>query len=195
MTTRTARWELLARTDGAVLRRTGTEGRPAVDPAALPLSEQLVHALQEWASAARSVAELDPDSTDVTIANQRGKRLAARVASELGTEVDYVAPGSGEVSTIVSGPASPDEPTPWVPGLVVSGVLGTIVAVILVAVTLGLADVNVVLGVVVNLAVAAGFAPSVWLGRAVPVWRWVAWGTGGGVLAAWAALLLSLLGA
>jgi len=42
--------------------------------------------------------------------------------------------------------------------------------------------------------VAAGLAPSMWLTRAIPVWRWVAYGAAGGILLTWITLLLSLLG-
>ncbi len=44
-----------------------------------------------------------------------------------------------------------------------------------------------------NLLVAAGLAPSIWLGRATPIWRWVAYGTAVGIILAWITLLLSLL--
>ena len=44
-----------------------------------------------------------------------------------------------------------------------------------------------------NLLVAAGLAPSIWLGRVTPIWRWVAFGTATGILLTWLTLLVSLL--
>jgi hypothetical protein len=46
----------------------------------------------------------------------------------------------------------------------------------------------------VNLLVAAGMSPSIWLGRSTPVWRWIAHGTAAGIILTWLGLLLSLLG-
>ncbi|MHA6798230.1 DUF2537 domain-containing protein [Bounagaea algeriensis] len=201
MSSRTASWELAADERGPVLRRAGRE----YDPSALSLSTPVVRALGEWAEVAAGftgAAEASggsgrPDEAATAVLTDRARALAARVAAELGAEVDCVDPLSGQLLR-----AEPDaaaqppagESVPWGPGLFVSGVFGAIVAVVLVVVSRGLADVNVVLALVVNLAVAAGFAPSVWVGRTLPTWRWIAWGTGCGVLAAWAALLLGLLG-
>ncbi len=75
-----------------------------------------------------------------------------------------------------------------------TGIVGALVATILMLVTLGMADINIVLAVVINLGIAAGFAPSVWFGRSIPTWRWVVFGIGAGVVAAWLGLVLSLLG-
>jgi len=44
-----------------------------------------------------------------------------------------------------------------------------------------------------NLVVAAGLSPSIWLTRATPVWRWIAYGAAVGIVLTWFALLLSLL--
>ncbi len=144
---------------------------------------------------------------------RRGRQLAARLAVESGAEIDYVDPLTGAFERIsgervtratrtlaghrgapVEGRGVPAEPTPWATGLTVSAVLAAIVTVCLVVVSSGLAEVSVLLAVAVNVAVAAGFAPSIWLGRRVPVWRWVAFGTAGGIGLAWVALLLGLLG-
>ncbi|MBV8996837.1 MAG: DUF2537 domain-containing protein, partial [Pseudonocardiales bacterium] len=44
-----------------------------------------------------------------------------------------------------------------------------------------------------NLLVAVGLTPSIWLTRATPIWRWIAYGAAAGILLTWLTLLLSLL--
>jgi hypothetical protein len=87
----------------------------------------------------------------------------------------------------------PDEPTPWATGLIVSAMAATVVGVALLSLSQDLASNGAWLVVLANLLVAAGLAPSIWLGRATPIWRWVAYGTAAGIVLAWIALLLSLL--
>ncbi|WP_184728918.1 DUF2537 domain-containing protein [Saccharopolyspora phatthalungensis] len=203
MDLREAGWELHARSGRAVLVR-GIDRE--VDPARLGLPDALVAALHEWAHVAEAVQAKETADTTADLVSRRGRQLAMRLAAETGGQIGYVDPLSGELDRIGRPRSShamrgrrgetvaPVGPTPWGPGLVVSAIIGTIVVVTLVVVTLGLADVSGILAAVVNLAVAAGFAPSIWLGRNVPVWRWVAYGTAAGIVAAWIALLLSLLG-
>ena len=62
-----------------------------------------------------------------------------------------------------------------------------------VSLSLGLDETSRWLALVANVLVVGGLAPSVWLGRRVPVWRWVAYGVVTGVLVAWFALILTLL--
>ncbi|MGH3686050.1 MAG: DUF2537 domain-containing protein [Pseudonocardiaceae bacterium] len=87
----------------------------------------------------------------------------------------------------------PGEPTPWATGLTVSAVAAVIVGIGLLSLSQGLAPNGRGFVVLVNLAVAAGLVPSMWLGRATPTWRWVAYGTAAGIILTWLALLLSLL--
>jgi len=87
----------------------------------------------------------------------------------------------------------PGEPTPWATGLIVSAMAATVVGVALLTLSQDLASNGDWLVVLANLLVAAGLAPSIWLGRATPIWRWVAYGTAAGIVLAWIALLLSLL--
>ncbi|MCI2423176.1 DUF2537 domain-containing protein [Saccharopolyspora sp. K220] len=196
-------WELHARSGRAVLvRGAGRE----IDPARLRLTGTLVAALHEWAHAVEAVRTEEAADTNTKLVSRRGRQLAMRLAAETGGQIGYVDPLSGELDRIGrprsahamphprGGTIAPVPPTPWGPGLVVSAIVGAIVVVTLVVVTSGLADVSGILAVVVNLAVAAGFAPSIWLGRNIPVWRWVAYGTASGIIAAWLVLLLSLLG-
>lgn len=212
--------ELHARAGRAVL--IGAGDRSEFAPERLRLSAALVDALHEWARVAAQVAEGgDPDgSSAARMVSRRGRQLTARLAVETGDEVEYVDPLSGRVyretprQTHRAAGARPGEgarhrgvpaatvqaatdrsgPVPWGTGLAVSAIVAAIVVVALVVVSSGLAEVSAVLALVVNAAVAAGFAPSIWLGRQVPVWRWVALGTAAGIVLAWFALLLSLLG-
>ncbi|MEV0703845.1 DUF2537 domain-containing protein [Saccharopolyspora sp. NPDC050389] len=203
MDARETGWELHARSGRAVLvRGVGRE----VDPARLRLPGSLVAALHEWAHVVETVQAEETADTTAELVSRRGRQLAMRLAAETGGQIGYVDPLSGELDRIGrprsahamrgwrGGTIAPVQPTPWGPGLVISAIIGAIVAVTLVVVTLGLADVSGILAAVVNIAVAAGFAPSIWLGRSVPVWRWAAYGTAAGIVAAWIALLLSLLG-
>ncbi|MGH3781572.1 MAG: DUF2537 domain-containing protein [Pseudonocardiaceae bacterium] len=86
-----------------------------------------------------------------------------------------------------------DEPTPWATGLTVSAAAAAIVAVALLSLSQGLASNGAGVVVLANLLVAAGLTPSLWLARATPIWRWVAYGAAAGIVATWIALLLFLL--
>lgn len=196
-----AGWELHARSGRAVLVRGGGN---EYDPARLRLPDTLVAALHEWAGVVELVQTGESVQTG-EIVSRRGRQLAMRLAAETGGRIGYADPLSGELAHIGrprsakavrrgGKPVAPVHPTPWGTGLTISVVVGAIVAVTLVVVSQGLADVSGFLAVFVNVAIAAGFAPSIWLGRNVPVWRWVAFGTAAGLVASWIAGLLSLLG-
>jgi hypothetical protein len=68
-----------------------------------------------------------------------------------------------------------------------------IVGIALLSLSQGLATVGIWPVVLANLLVAGGLAPSIWLARATPIWRWIAYGTAAGIALTWIALLLSLL--
>ncbi len=87
----------------------------------------------------------------------------------------------------------PREPTPWATGLTVTALTAVIVGIALFSLSVGLATVGIWPVVLANLLVAAGLAPSMWLARATPTWRWVAYGAATGVALTWIVLLLSLL--
>ncbi|QUG99970.1 DUF2537 domain-containing protein [Saccharopolyspora erythraea] len=212
-------WELRARSGRAVLVN-GAERE--VDPARLPLPEGLVDALHEWAHVVDAISEApageqadEPGAVSGEVATQvsrRGRQLALRLAVETGGEIGYADPVTGEVDRVGRRRTSrqagggyagryargahngPVPPTPWATGLTITAIIAAIVVVTLVVVTQGLAEVSPALAIGVNVVVAAGFAPSIWLGRRIPVWRWVAFGTAAGVALAWIALLLSALG-
>lgn len=187
--------ELHARGGRAVLlSRSGRE----VDPRRLGLPSPLIESLHEWGRVVE--AHRGPyRSSEAELVSRRGTQLAMRVATETGHQVGYADPVSATIVPIGPAPrrarkVPPARPTPWSTGLGVSAVIAAIVVVVLVLVTLGLADVNPVLAVVINLAVVAGMVPSIWIGRNVPVWRWVALGAAAGIVLSWIALLLSTLG-
>jgi Protein of unknown function (DUF2537) len=87
----------------------------------------------------------------------------------------------------------PDEPTPWATGVTVSSVAAVTVGIGLLTLSQGLASNGPGLVALANLLVAAGLAPSIWLVRSTPTWRWVAYGAAAGIVLTWLALLLSLL--
>ncbi len=86
------------------------------------------------------------------------------------------------------------EPTPWSTGLAVSGAVAVIVGIALLRLSQGLQPNWHGIVALVNLLVAAGLAPSIWLARTTPVWRWIAYGAAAGIVLTWLALLFSLLG-
>jgi hypothetical protein len=176
-----------------------------MDPSQLRLPEALVNALHEWAHVADTVVhdESARSGSDAALVVRRGRQLALRLALETGGEVGCIDPISGKAARLdphaerrarLRRRPRPGHPTPWATGLTVSAVVGAMVVIALVVVSQGLAEVSFPLALGVNVAVAAGFAPSIWLGRRVLVWRWVAFGVAGGILLAWLALLLAALG-
>lgn len=200
-TARRPPWELRVRRGRAVLvNRPGPAAGEQVreyDPAGLALPVSLVEDLHEWAHVVHAVApdQVIAGESSATLMSRRGRQLAARLAAETGGEVGYWDPSRGRLSRVRGAAAAGRaEPTPWATGLPISAVVAAIVAVSLVVVSFGLAEVNSLLAVLVNVVVVGGFAPSIWLGRRLPLWRWVALGAALGVTAAWLALLLSTLG-
>jgi hypothetical protein len=87
---------------------------------------------------------------------------------------------------------SSGEPTPWPYGLALTFFVAALVASAIFVLSSGLADVAF-LAVVVNLVVAAGLAPAMWLARRLPILRWVAGGTALGIVIGWVASLVFLL--
>lgn len=85
-----------------------------------------------------------------------------------------------------------DEPTPWAYGLAVALFAALVVAIAVVVLSAGLAG-NPVVAVLVNLVVAAGLVPAIWLSRELPVLRWIGVGAALGVLVGWVAAV-GLLG-
>ena len=201
--------ELRVRDGRAVLAGEDETGEREVDPHSLPLGADLAEALHEWAKVADAVVrtETPADGVASALVRRRGKQLAGRLAAVMNAPVQYTDPVSGElvsvdapeeveraaVQTVVEEEDEEAEPTPWGTGLTVSFITAAIVTVTVVSLSLGLGETSRWLALIANVLVVGGLAPSVWLGRKVPVWRWVSYGVVTGVLVAWVALILTLL--
>jgi hypothetical protein len=192
--TRKPHWELRARSGRAVLVSVGGATRHELDPGRLPVPESLVTALHKWARDVAGAIASPPGLDDpLFLASRDGHQLALRLAVETGGEISYLDPLTGTRSR-VGAQRQESPPTPWVTGLTISGIIAAFTAVTFVVITVGLAQINTPAAVLVNLAVAAGFAPSIRLGVRALVWRWVAYGAAAGIVLSWIALLLDLLG-
>jgi hypothetical protein len=89
-------------------------------------------------------------------------------------------------------PAS-SEPTPWATGLTVTAMVAAISGATDVVLTLALQAVYGWLCIPANVLLGGGLAPSVWLLRKLPTWRWVSYGVVIGFACAWIALALGAL--
>lgn len=157
----------------------------------------LAGALDEWAEIVATVCangELDPATVELVSA--RGRQLAALLADATGTEVRYTDPVRGvrEHVPVTARQASAPEPTPWATGLTVSAFAAAITLSAVVTLVRGLGGVVWPLGALALVVVTAGLAPSVWLARHTPSWRWLSYGVGGGLALSWVAMALSTLG-
>lgn len=83
------------------------------------------------------------------------------------------------------------EPAPWATGLVLVAFAAVLAGVAIWVLCAGLAD-RPVLAVVLNLLVAGGLVPAMWLSRNLPVLRWFAAGAAAGVVGGWVAALMML---
>ncbi|WP_406638894.1 DUF2537 domain-containing protein [Amycolatopsis sp. WGS_07] len=194
--------ELRIRGEQAVLAGPGGEHAREVDPRRLAIGADLAQALHEWARVASAVARSESDA-DVagSVVSQRGRQLAARLATVMGTEVRFVDPVTG-VETVVEPPPRPDqparprppeEPTPWLTGLTVSAFAAAVVVVAMLALAGTLArETSTLLALIASLVVTGGVAPSLWLGRKVPILRWAVYGAGGGLVLAWIGVLATV---
>ncbi|GAA1262792.1 DUF2537 domain-containing protein [Saccharothrix xinjiangensis] len=207
--------------DGAGIDEAGVDGgEREVDPHSLPLGAGLADALHEWAKVADAVARSDtaPDGVASALVSRRGRQLAGRLASDMGTPVRYADPVTGELVTVEASEepedaegtegtgetADPDdgdavedtgprEPTPWGTGLTVTAIVGAVVTFTVYKLSVGLGETSQWLAVLANALVVGGISPSVWLARNTPVWRWVAYGVVVGIGVAWLSLLLVTL--
>ncbi|MEV8438494.1 DUF2537 domain-containing protein [Actinosynnema sp. NPDC051121] len=213
--------ELRVQDGRAVLAGRDDAGEREVDPRTLPLGAGLADALHEWAKVADAVARAEPpsDGAASALVTRRGRQLAGRLAADMGTPVEYTDPVTGE-SVVVDVPSDEDvvdgevsdrgaedgvaedgvaeepeprEETPWGTGLTVSFIVAAVVTFTVYTLSVGLGETSQWLAVLANALVVGGIAPSVWLARNTPVWRWVAYGVVAGVLAAWLSLLLTTL--
>jgi Protein of unknown function (DUF2537) len=170
------------------------EERPPDDQA---LPAPLRQALREWRALAESVARTG-GLEEHEVVRRRGRLLAARVAAALGRPVEFVDPTTGIAESIedrfIESSTPPGEPTPWATGLPVAAFAAVLVAIGDIALSRAFADAFGLLWVPANVLVGVGLAPSLYLLRSVPFWRWPAIGTAAGLGAAWVVLLFGLLG-
>jgi Protein of unknown function (DUF2537) len=161
-------------------------------------------------------------SAAAALISRRGQQLASRLAAVMGRPVSYADPLTGEI-TEVDVPADEQRPTPsqpavwwarqqdtpkhskppkhslgaerppWATGLTVSIVTAVLMMTVVITLSLALGAANRWLPLIANLVIAIGLAPSVWLARRAPVWRWVAFGVVAGIVVAWVALLFTAL--
>jgi Protein of unknown function (DUF2537) len=170
-------------------------------PGDAPLPADLQSAVREW-SALAVFAARSAGPGERALLRRRGLQLAGRVADVLGRPVEFTDPSTGEIESVrvgAPGPAPrlsvrPPGPTPWATGLTVSAFFAVFATVGDVALSRAFAEAFGLLWIPANLLVALGLAPSIYLLRRVPFWRWPAIGTAAGLAAAWVALLLGLLG-
>ncbi|HEY5882672.1 MAG TPA: DUF2537 domain-containing protein [Nakamurella sp.] len=85
------------------------------------------------------------------------------------------------------------EPTPWATGLPLAAFAAVLAGVAIWVLSAGLVD-RPVLAVALNLLVAGGLVPAMWLSRGLPVLRWFAGGAAVGVIGGWIAALMMLRG-
>ncbi|MGS0685326.1 DUF2537 domain-containing protein [Nakamurella sp. GG22] len=83
------------------------------------------------------------------------------------------------------------EPTPWATGLALTVFSALVVGVAVWVLSAGLVD-RPIVAVLVNVLVAGGLAPAMWLSKDLPVLRWIAAGTLVGIVGGWVAALMML---
>lgn len=172
----------------------------------------LVEDVQEWARVTVTLGGADEPEVDAV--SRRGRHLAARLSVALGAPVDYLDPVSGHRVALravtrtprpppvplparsrapAPAPVPPPEPTPWATGLM----LAVLTAGLVFAANVSLAAPMItglgVLGLVVDVVVAAGLVPALWLNRRAPTWRWAVHGTLAGMAAAVPVLAVAAL--
>ncbi|GAA1321712.1 DUF2537 domain-containing protein [Pseudonocardia xinjiangensis] len=181
-------------TGGRVVLGERQPGDPELPP-------DLLDALREWAAFAVSVTR-SGGPQELEVLQRRGRQLASRVADHLGRPVEFTDPITGEVESVPVGstgpipqlPAEAAGPTPWATGFTIAAFAAVLAAFADIALSRAFAEAFGLLWVPANLLVGLGLAPSLYLLRNTPLWRWPALGAAAGLAAAWVVLLLGLLG-
>jgi hypothetical protein len=91
-------------------------------------------------------------------------------------------------------PVEPPGPTPWATGLLIAAFVAVFLTLADVALCRAFAEAFGLLWIPANLLVGLGLAPSLWLLRHTPLWRWLALGSTVGLGVSWIVLLLAMLG-
>lgn len=107
------------------------------------------------------------------------------VVEDVSDEPDDVRGGPAEWAWVQEWRAS-GERAPWPQGVALAAFTLIIVASAIFVLTAGVAD-TPWLAVVLNVVVAAGVGPQLWLARGIPVIRFVSWGAALGVPVGWLA--------
>lgn len=189
------------------------------EPDDIELDADLARALHEWARVAEAVVRADSaEGAAGGLISRRGRQLAGRLAASMGVALSYLDPVTGEVvqigepdewpqlraarTRLAGAHAAPAPPrphevrravrTPWATGLTVSGFAALIALFAVIALSSALGVASDWLATAANVIIALGLAPSLWLTRNVPVWRWVSYGVVAGIGMAWLALLFTL---
>lgn len=167
------------------------------------LPSELEDSLREWGAVASTVG-MRAGPVEQDLVRRRGRQLASRVSDVLGRPIEYVDPVTGGID-VVRGPntgpvaglpilperAPEAEPTPWATGLTVAAFFAVLAAIGDIALSRAFGEAFGVLWVPANLLVVAGLAPSLWIARRLPFWRWIALGVAVGLGAAWVCLILA----
>jgi len=173
-------------------RESGLDPARTVDPARRTRSGQA-------GFARRSVSYLVPVSSDAGGVDRPGPGAASAPpddeadltpAGELGGEPPDE-PAEREDWAWVQEWRAGREPTPWATGIPLVVFSALVVGVAVWVLSAGLAD-RPVVAILVNLLVAAGLAPAIWLSRGLPVLRWVAAGAAAGIVIGWVSAVLML---
>lgn len=169
-------------------------GGATLDPAQLPIGDELLAALREWAAVAAAVRRAEHLDAPREVVTDRGRHLAVSLSRATGDRVVYVDPVTGATSVVGAEPVhgEPAEPTPWATGLTVSVVTALVVLLGMAVLYATLAQASEWLALVANLVLTAGLVPTVLLIRRQPVWRWVAHGITAGLALGWIGWLISL---
>jgi Protein of unknown function (DUF2537) len=144
--------------------------------------------------AGSDLADNDMAGSDLAGSDLAGRDMAGR---DIGGSDDAVLSAADEESTErtdwpwVQEWRAGQEPTPWATGLGLAGFSALVVGVAIWVLAAGLVD-RPVVAVAVNLLVAGGLAPAIWLSRELPVLRWIAVGALVGIIGGWIAALLML---
>lgn len=183
---------------GSLVTRRGRQlaGRLAAEMGAPVAFTDPVTGEQFLVEAPAEPAVEQPEEPAAKSTEEAAEESAAEATEESAAEsAEEATAESAEESAAGPGRAEqePAEPTPWGTGLTVTVFTAAVVTFTVVTLSLGLGETSGWLALIANVLVVGGIAPSVWLARGVPVWRWVAYGVIAGVLAAWFALLTTLL--
>ncbi|TCP56543.1 uncharacterized protein DUF2537 [Tamaricihabitans halophyticus] len=188
-----------ARVVAAVSRNADTASLAQVGPLVSRRGHQLAARLAR--SMDRVVDYVDPFTGDIAPVEPSAERAeqgpepvaqprvrAVRAESEAGAGITFY----GRPPALVDEETVPNVPrpagTPWATGLTVAGAAALLVALMLLALTVTLADASLLLAIGAAIVLTAGMSPSIWLLRRVLIWRWVAFGACAGLAAGWLGL-------